>query len=121
MRTFKWGANDEIWSLSPYPDGRNFAFTIIHDADDSYSKRLAALFDTFDELGLKITVTAFVQHGNFEFETANQKYSECRFYKRLAASGHEIRMHTPQAQHLIRDHSLFKDLNRVQILSSPNC
>ena len=47
------------WTLSAYPHGRDFAFTIIHDADDAYSKRLALLFDTFDELGLKVTTTSF--------------------------------------------------------------
>ena len=37
------------WGISLYPDGYRFAFTIVHDADTAYSRRLAPLFDVFDE------------------------------------------------------------------------
>jgi hypothetical protein len=47
------------WRLSPYPSGKSFAFTLIHDADSGYSRRLAPLMDALEELGFRITVTVF--------------------------------------------------------------
>lgn len=110
---------NEVWVLSPYPNGYNFAFTIVHDADYAYSKRLEPIFRVFNELGLKITATVFIKRASEEFEASNIKYlksvnqrdrpfwgyrnvplseeEEKGFYKRIAALGHEIGMHTPSA------------------------
>jgi hypothetical protein len=133
---FETSAEKE-WRLSPYPNGYNFAFTIIHDADSAYSRRLAPLFEVFDELGLKITVTVFTfwadwaNNGDIwrewnKPEGVDHEFfapkavplvdeQEREFYKQLAASGHEIGMHTPSdtpdtRQDLIRAFAYFKQV-----------
>jgi peptidoglycan/xylan/chitin deacetylase (PgdA/CDA1 family) len=105
------------WSISPFPNGYSFAFTIVHDADAAYSRRLEPLFEVFDEFGLKITATVFTfwadwaengkiwrewkdrDNGNGEFVAPHSvplvDDKEREFYLRLKASGHEIGMHTP--------------------------
>lgn len=117
FRTLSETSPRKEWSVSLYPDGYNFAFTIIHDADSAYSRRLAPLMDVFDELGLKITVTVFTfwadwaQEGNIWLHWRRQEGSEQaffapvavplideeerEFYQQLAARGHEIGMHSP--------------------------
>jgi peptidoglycan/xylan/chitin deacetylase (PgdA/CDA1 family) len=109
-------AADE-WAVSLFPDGRRFAFTIVHDADSGYSRRLQPLFEVFDELELKITATVFMFWANWaengdiwrEWNEQGQDNGgffapkavpltdekEREFYLRLAAGGHEIGMHTP--------------------------
>jgi len=96
------------WSISPFPDGYSFGFTIVHDADNSSSKRLEPLFSVFDEFDIKVSLTAFA----FWPEETKQKKSwienkdnylgpvplevedECDFYKKLSNSGHEVGLHT---------------------------
>ena len=116
-RTFAITSNNVTWSISPYPNDHNFAFTIINDVDGGYSKRLAPLFDTFDNLGLRITTTAFCFTINPDHEKHDQDNlnehgrqspeffgpenvpltvdSERLFYKQLSKRGHEIGMHSP--------------------------
>lgn len=105
------------WSISLFPAGHHFAFTIIHDADSAYSRRLGPLFDVFDELGFKITVSVFpfwadwAENGNIwrKWNEPGDDHSrffapravplvdekERKFYIQLAARGHEVAMHTP--------------------------
>ena len=105
------------WRLSLYPSGHTFAFTIVHDADSAYSQRLAPLFEQFDALKLKITVTVFVFWADWghqggiwstwdRIQDPSKKWlapkgvplvdeGERAFYLNLAARGHEIGMHTP--------------------------
>lgn len=109
------GAAD--WSIGNFPDGYAFGFTIVQDADGAYSRRLEPLFEVFDELGFKITATAFVFWGDWaedgavwrvwrEAEPVDREFfapqcvplvddQERDFYRSLAAQGHEIGMHTP--------------------------
>ena len=105
------------WALSRYPPGYKFAFTIVHDADSAYSERLRPLFDVFDQLGFKITVTVFTAwadwaHGGAIWARWRSSTdpghaffapkavpladrAEQVFYQQLAARGHEIGLHTP--------------------------
>jgi hypothetical protein len=105
------------WRLSLYPNGHTFAFTIVHDADSSYSHRLAPLFDEFDALDMKITATIFVFWADWakdgkiwsswnQIDDPEKKLfapvavplvddNERAFYLGIAARGHEIGMHTP--------------------------
>jgi hypothetical protein len=108
---------DRAWTVSRYPAGCRFAFTIVHDADSAYSRRLAPLFDVFDDLGLRITVSAFAfwadwakdgriwdrwraSHNPADRLRAPKAVPLCdpeeaEFYRSLAARGHEIALHTP--------------------------
>jgi len=128
---------EKEWSISPYPNGYNFAFTIIHDADSAYSRRLAPLLEAFDELDFKITVTIFTfwadwaKNGDIWCEwnkpgVVDREFfapkavplvdeKERKFYKQLTARGHEIGMHTPSdtsdtRQDLIRAFVYFKQV-----------
>jgi len=98
---------------SLYPEGCRFAFTIVHDADSAYSKRLAPLFDVFDDLGLRVTASAFAFWAQWarggaiwsEWRAASPLTApiavpfcdpdERSFYQDLEARGHEIALHTP--------------------------
>jgi hypothetical protein len=109
-------AGPNEWSISPYPDGHRFAFTIVHDADSAYSRRLVPLLEVFDALGLRITVTAFafwaewarngdiwrrLRSGDAEREFWAPKAVplvdeiEREFYTRVTERGHEVGLHTP--------------------------
>ena len=110
-----WGGSE--WKISLYPNGYDFAFTIVHDADSAYSRRLAPLFETFDKFGFKISATVFpfwadwARNGEIwsEWKKPNGRdndffapkavpltdTNEREFYKLLAGRGHEIGMHSP--------------------------
>lgn len=127
----------EDWEISLYPNGYEFAFTIVHDADSAYSQRLAPLFEAFDKLGFKITATAFAFWAEWardgkiwsEWNKSSDKDSrffapkavpltdknEREFYRALAARGHEIGMHSPSdtsdtRKDLIRAFEYFKQV-----------
>lgn len=120
------------WTISRYPAPYRFAFTIVHDADSAYSQRLAPLFDTFDALGLQVTVSAFAfwadwaRNGDIwsEWRTASAFDApvavpfcdpiERRFYQDLASRGHEVALHTPSdtsntREQIIAAFEAFKD------------
>jgi hypothetical protein len=106
------------WTVGRYPAGHRFAFTIVHDADSAYSRRLAPLFEVFDALGLRLTVSAFALWADWARDGAIWSrwrgsadaaerlrapmsvplcdVEECAFYQSLAARGHEIALHTPR-------------------------
>lgn len=129
-----YDATDD-WSISLFPDGYSFAFTIVHDADAAYSRRLEPLFEVFDEFGFKITVTVFTFWADWakngkvwlewrgadddEFFAPNSvplaDENERRFYLDLAARGHEIGIHTPSEtsdtrEDVIRAFEYFKEV-----------
>jgi len=105
------------WTLSRYPPGYKFAFTIVHDADSAYSERLRPLFEVFDQLGFRITVTVFTSWADWGRDGAIWSQwrsstdperaffapkavpladpAEQLFYRQLAAHGHEIGLHSP--------------------------
>jgi len=102
------------WALSPYPEARAFGFTIVHDADSAYSRRLAPIMEAFDAIGLKITVTVFPFWAAWAPDPVQmwkqwwaqdpffapvavplEDPEERQFYVELARRGHEIAMHTP--------------------------
>ena len=109
------------WTISPFPEEFDCAFTIVHDADDAYSERLAPLFDVFDEYGIKITASVFAfwdkddnpadlwTKWNTTDPFGKPKAvplahpPECEFYESLAANGHEIALHTASDGHDTRD------------------
>ena len=104
----------EEWDISLYPNGHAFAFTIVHDADSAYSRRLAPLFEVFDRLGFRISVTAFpfwaewAKNGKIwsQWHRTDREFfapkavpltdkNERDFYEQLATRGHEVGMHSP--------------------------
>ena len=108
----------DLWHLSPYPDGFDWAFTIVHDADDSYSLRLAPIIDAFDKYGIKSTITVFVfwndavkvsmlrqiRNGSIgkPKSVPLENQGELTFYYDVMNRGHEIGMHTARDGHAER-------------------
>ena len=109
------------WLLSPYPAGKSFGFTIVHDADSAYSQRLAPIMESLDALGFKITVTVFPFWATWaadprrmwtEWRTIDpfaapvavplEDPDERRFYLDLRDRGHEIAVHTPSETSSLR-------------------
>jgi hypothetical protein len=134
------------WRISPYPDGKRFGFTIVHDADSAYSKRLAPIIDAFDGIGLRITVTVFPFWAAWghpvrswqEWRATDPFFApiavpledeaERDFYLDVAARGHEIGMHTPsetssRREDVVRAFDLFQSIfghpPRVYVEHSP--
>lgn len=109
------------WRVSPYPRAFDWAFTIVHDADDAYSRRLAPLFEVFDRYQIKVSMTAFAfwadwaEQGGIwsRWKNGDSFYapkavplevpSEREFYKSLVARGHEVGLHTASDSHATRD------------------
>jgi hypothetical protein len=84
----------------------------VHDADSAFSARLAPLFDVFDDLGFRITASAFAFWADWAHDGAIWSEwratpfegpiavpladpVEGRFYQQLSARGHEIALHSP--------------------------
>ena len=100
----------------------------------AYSRRLAPIFDAFDAIGLKITVTVFPLWAAWAPDPARiwsdwrrqdpffapvavplEEPEEARFYIDLRRRGHEIAMHTPsetssRREDVIRAFTLFKSV-----------
>lgn len=104
------------WRIARHPANYRFSFTIVHDADAAYSKRLQPLFDVFTHLKLRLTVSAFAfwaawaRQGAIwdEWKSPDGTVpihrpksvplcdpNELEFYRALESAGHEIALHTP--------------------------
>ena len=100
--------------INSYPDFHRFAFTLVHDADSAYSRRLQPVVDAFTERDMPITLTVFTLWADWarggrswhEWMSGNawdryikpvavplQLDSEAEFYRAQMAEGHEIAMH----------------------------
>lgn len=104
------------WHIARHPASYRFAFTIVHDADSAYSRRLEPLFDVFTQLGLRLTVSTFAFWADWarqgaiwsEWKTPSGDIpldrpksvpwcdpDEFQFYLGLQNAGHEIALHSP--------------------------
>jgi peptidoglycan/xylan/chitin deacetylase (PgdA/CDA1 family) len=108
-------SREPAWSVSPFPNGHHFGFTIVHDADNAYSRRLAPIARVLDDLRMRVTFTVFVHWATgegpdlFARERAEDEFfgphgtaivngGELAFYQDLARRGHEIGMHTASSR-----------------------
>ena len=55
---------DHLYKLSPYPDGKNFAFTITHDADRSKMAVVKAMYKFLEDIGMRTTVAVWVKQAD---------------------------------------------------------
>lgn len=81
-----------------YPDGRDFAFTIVDDADEGTVRNLAPVYELLWELGFRTTKTTWVQQGSTpdRFAATSQTLEDeayLRFVLGLQRQGFEIAMH----------------------------
>ena len=48
-------------AVSPYPYGKNFAFSITDDPDYSRLHKIKPIYDFFDSIGIKTTIAVWVR------------------------------------------------------------
>ena len=58
---FAFNTQDIKIEISPYPDGKNFAFTITDDPDGNKLEAIRPLYDFLDSLDIKTTIAVWVQ------------------------------------------------------------
>jgi len=93
--------------VSPYPDGKNFAFTITDDPDETRLEKIKPIYEFLDKLGFKTTIACWVFKpadltGNPEPQ--EQIKSETlenpgylKFLREYRRKGFEIALHTVSA------------------------
>lgn len=102
------------YSLSPYPDGKNFAFTITDDPDANTLEKIKPVYDYLDAVGLKTTVAVWV----FKATRTNgipdrltdyspgdtcEREAYLNYMQKLEKKGFEIASHGPSAGNDQRD------------------
>jgi hypothetical protein len=103
--TFSCSKNKEInVEISKYPDGKDFAFTIIDDPDYGIIGEKFIMYDYLDNLGFKTTIPVWVldnKHGTGEkgvlsntrgITTTDKSY--LKYMQSLQKKGFEICLHT---------------------------
>lgn len=126
-------------SISPYPNGLNFAFTITDDPDESKLDKLKPVYDHLDKSGFRTTIACWVykpvdlsgmpdpkeQYASVTLE--NYKY--VKFLKKYQKKGFEIALHSVTAGNDKREitekgYNKFKDIfgnyPEVNIMHSRN-
>jgi len=110
--TQKKKTND--YSLSPYPDGKNFAFTISDDPDANTLEKIKPVYDYLYSVGLKTTAAVWVfkatrTNGVPDRLTDYSPGDTCEreayldYMQKLAKKGFEIASHGPSAGNDRRD------------------
>lgn len=126
-------------SLSPYPNGKNFAFTITDDPDETKLEKIRPIYALLDDLGFKTTIACWVykpedltgmpdQDTLSKSETLeNEEY--VRFLKEYQRKGFEIALHTVTAGNDERNVTMngyerfkevFGDYPKINIMHSKN-
>lgn len=91
--------------LSPYPDQKNFAFTITDDPDFTRLNKIEPVYELLTKLGFRTTIAVWVleatrsngvpdEVGSFDFGDTLQRDEYRAYIKNLAERGFEIAIHT---------------------------
>ena len=128
-------------SLSPYPHGKNFAFTITDDPDNATLENMMPIYDFLSTIGLKTTIAVWVRNperSNGMPDTPRQwrhppdschRPEYLAYLKQLQAKGFEIALHTVSAGNDVRAitaagyedfRRLFSYYPRINIMHSNN-
>lgn len=98
-----------ILYISPFPDGKNFAFTITDDPDGARLDKIGPIYEFLDKLGFKTTIACWIykprdvtnlpdpQEQMASQTLENQEYLE--FLKEYQGKGFEIALHTVTSGH----------------------
>lgn len=91
--------------VSPYPNGKNFAFSITDDPDHNKVFKIRGIYDFLDSIGVKTTIAVWMKDpersngipdttGQFYYGDTceNEKYLD--FIEKLHKKGFEIALHT---------------------------
>lgn len=125
--------------LSPYPGGKNFAFTITDDPDDSSLEKIKPIYEFLDRIGLKTTIACWVfkpeevdglPDPREQYNSATLEDERYLNFLRLCQSrGFELALHTVTSGHdrrelTIKGYDRFKELfgayPKMNIMHSKN-
>lgn len=131
--------NKPTLAISPYPGGKNFAFTITDDPDGAKLEKIKHIYTYLDKLGFKTTMACWVYkptelvglptpEEQYRSETLeNREYLE--FLKEYQKRGFEIALHTVTAGHDKREitiqgyarfKKMFGEYPKINIMHSKN-
>jgi hypothetical protein len=112
-------------SISPYPDGKNFAFTITADPDGNRLEKDRLIYDLFTEVGLRTTIALWVKEPSRstafpDLPIPHKNGDSCerdgylKYMQELQKRGFEIVLHTVSSgndyrEETIKGYELFKD------------
>ena len=112
-------------SISPYPDGKNFAFTITADPDYNKLKNDILIYDFFTEVGLRTTIAVWVKNSTRstgipgildykQYGDSCERDDYLKYMQDLQKRGFEIALHTVSSgndyrEETIKGYELFKD------------
>ena len=107
--------NDPI--LSPFPNGKNFAFTITDDPDGSKLEQVQIVYDFVHEIGMRTTLAVWTMYPSppkgdpRELETRYKGVScddkeYLKYVQGLQKKGFEIAMHTATAGNDLREDTI---------------
>lgn len=95
--------------ISPYPDGKSFAFTIIDDTDGSTMEMIRPIYDYLASIGIKTTKTVWVNKpkeitsdSRDQGDTLERK-DYIVYLKSLQEKGFEIALHNVSSRSNVRE------------------
>lgn len=126
--------------LSPYPDGKNFAFTITADPDGNRLEKDKLIYDFFTEVGLRTTIAVWVKEptrstGVPDIPILLKNGDSCerddylRYMQELQKRGFEIALHGVSSGNDYREETIagyerfkdcFGDYPNINIMHSTN-
>jgi len=91
-------------SLSPYPDGKNFAFTITADPDGNRLEKDKLIYDFFTEVALRTTIAVWVKEStrstgipdipiHIQYGDSCERGDYLRYMQELQKRGFEVALH----------------------------
>ncbi len=90
--------------MAGYPDGKQFAFSIVDDTDNATVSNVKPIYDFLTKLGVRATKTvwAFPPRDSYRGQSLlDAEYAE--FIRELIADGHEIALHNVGSGSFTRD------------------
>lgn len=121
-----WFSDNPSPRLSPYPDGKKFAFTITSDPDGNRLEDIRPIYDYLDSKGIKTTIAVWVQDAtqstgvpdvpvSYDYGDSCQNTSYGLYMQSLNQKGFEIALHTVSSGNDMRENTIagyerFKDL-----------
>ena len=137
---FAFKDHDDKIEISPYPNGKNFAFTVTDDPDGNKLEAIRPVYDFLASLNIKTTIAVWVQDPvqTSSFSDVQKKYypgDSCEkkeyleYVKSLQTKGFEIALHTVSAGDDLREQTiegyekfkrLFSKYPKINIMHSNN-